>query len=282
MKLIDLVHRQTPPAPWSEGEKIPWNDPAFSERMLAEHLSQAHDAASRRFEKIDEHVRWIHGELLSGRATRVLDLGCGPGLYTSRLARLGHECVGIDFAPAPIRHAAEAATRDGLPCTYHLGDLRTADYGAGFGLAMLVFGEFCVFRPSDAEGILAKAFDALAPGGLLLLEPHTCAAVRRMGERGASWQAKPRGLFSDRPHLFLAESFWGEATQTATSRCYVIDAAGGEVSRSVSTVQAYREEQYRAMLTGRGFESVRFFPSLTGVEDPSQQDYFALVACRPA
>ena len=63
------------------------------------------DAASRRFGKIDKHVRWIHAVLLAGRRTRVLDLACGPGLYTSRLARLGHECSGIDFAPAAIAHA---------------------------------------------------------------------------------------------------------------------------------------------------------------------------------
>ncbi len=32
---------------WNEGYKIPWNDPAFSERMLQEHLSQDHELASR-------------------------------------------------------------------------------------------------------------------------------------------------------------------------------------------------------------------------------------------
>lgn len=56
MKLIDIIHRQPNPQPWSEGEKIPWNDPAFSKRMLKEHLSQAHDAASRRSETIDAQV----------------------------------------------------------------------------------------------------------------------------------------------------------------------------------------------------------------------------------
>ena len=57
--LLDIVRRQQPPGNWVEGEKIPWNDPDFSERMLAEHLTQAHDAASRRAALIDRHVRWI-------------------------------------------------------------------------------------------------------------------------------------------------------------------------------------------------------------------------------
>ncbi|MCA9368642.1 class I SAM-dependent methyltransferase, partial [Candidatus Kaiserbacteria bacterium] len=60
MQLIDIVRRTDAPRPWAEGEKIPWDDPAFSRRMLQEHLSQEHDAASRRFAVIDQHVAWIH------------------------------------------------------------------------------------------------------------------------------------------------------------------------------------------------------------------------------
>jgi len=278
---MDVVYRSSPPGPWAEGEKIPWNDAAFSERMLAEHLSQAHDAASRRWAKIDQHVRWIHGELLGGRRTRILDLGCGPGLYTSRLAALGHECVGIDFAPAPISYAAEQAEREHLQCTYVHADIRKADYGAGFGLVMLIFGELCVFHPDDAKLILAKAHAALEAGGLILLEPHTFQAVRKMGSRAPSWQGKRTGLFCDRPHLYLAESFWDEASRTATTRCYVIEAETGEVTRHASTARAYTDEQYRDLLAERGFEDIRFFPSLTGAEDESQGDYLAIAARKP-
>ena len=56
MKLSDIVNRRIESVPWTEGEKIPWNAPEFSRRMLLEHLSQKHDAASRRFEIIDRHV----------------------------------------------------------------------------------------------------------------------------------------------------------------------------------------------------------------------------------
>ena len=79
MKLLDVIHRPVTPGPWTEGDNIPWDDPAFSQRMLKEHLSQAHDKASRRIDKVNLHVDWIHRRLLAGRATRILDLGCGPG-----------------------------------------------------------------------------------------------------------------------------------------------------------------------------------------------------------
>jgi 2-polyprenyl-3-methyl-5-hydroxy-6-metoxy-1,4-benzoquinol methylase len=127
LKLLDVVRRQSAPKPWAEREKIPWNDRDFSRRMLNERLSQKHDAASRRFEIIDSHVRWIHDRVLKGNPTRILDLGCGPGLYTNRLARLGHQCVGIDFSPASIAYAKGQVEEQSLECTYIQQDIRAAD-----------------------------------------------------------------------------------------------------------------------------------------------------------
>ena len=36
MNLEDLINRKCPPEPWEDGDKIPWYDPGFSERMLKE------------------------------------------------------------------------------------------------------------------------------------------------------------------------------------------------------------------------------------------------------
>ena len=282
MTLLDLVRRSTDPAPWGEGDNIPWHDPGFSERMLEEHLSQAHDMASRRLEGVDEHVRWIRDDLLAGRSGRVLDLGCGPGLYATRLAETGHECVGIDYSPASIAHAASAAKERRLRCTYLLQDIRHGEYGAGFDLVMLIFGEFNVFNPDDAGRILDRAHAALAPGGLLLMEPHIVAAVESMGRRGRSWSSAEAGLFSDRPHLCLTEGNWDPASRTATVRYFVVDAATGAVTRHAQTFQAYTDAEYRAALENRGFRDVTFYSSLGGREgDEPDGEFLAVTARKP-
>ena len=258
MNLLDIVDRKGSPAPWAEGEKIPWNDPGFSARMLREHLSQEHDAASRRFEIVDAHVRWIHEKVLKQKPSRILDLGCGPGLYANRLAVLGHTCVGIDFSPASIAYAREQAGRDGLDVTYIEGDIRTADYGGGHDVAMQIFGEFNVFRRAEARGILEKAHRALVPGGCLLLEPHTFEAVRGIGLQPSSWYSAQTGLFSEEPHLCLQENFWDAESRVAIERYYILDAATGEVTRHSSSMQAYTEREYRALLAECGFLEVEF------------------------
>jgi SAM-dependent methyltransferase len=277
MKLLDIVDRSPEPAPWSEGDNIPWHDPVFSQRMLKEHLSQEHDAASRRFEIVDHHVDWIHHQLLLGRSAKILDLGCGPGLYASRLARLGHDCFGIDYSPASIAHGAEEAERENLRCTYLHQDIRRAEYGTGYDLVMLIFGEFNVFRPAEAASILQKAHQALAGNGFLLLEPHTFSVIERLGGRRPFWYSARSELFSDSPHLYLEESFWDASSSTTTIRYYIVDAATGNVTRYAQSLQAYTDQQYHSVLLQNGFEAITRYPSLTGKQDPTQGDFFALV-----
>jgi len=279
MQLADIVTRTPDPEPWSEGDKIPWNDPDFSERMLREHLSQSHDLASRRLEVIEAHVAWIHERVLERQPARILDLGCGPGLYASRLATLGHRCVGIDFSPASIRYATEHAPQEGLECTYVHEDIRQADFGTGFDLVMFLFGELNVFRPADAGTILAKANGALVPGGTLLLEPHRFDVVEKIGTQAPSWHTAEAGLFSEQPHLWLQENFWNPTTRTATTRFFIIDAATGKVHQLTQTMQAYTDQEYGQMLEQAGFTAVEFLPSFGPSED-QHRDNLMLIEAR--
>jgi SAM-dependent methyltransferase len=272
------VERVPYPEPWEEGDKIPWNEPEFSARMLREHLSQEHDKASRRIATIERQVSWIHNNILKGVSSRILDLGCGPGLYTSQLAQLGHTCFGIDFSPASINYAQNTATDKSLDCTYALADIRSADYGEGFNLIMLIFGEFNVFRLEDARKILKKARKALHPDGILLLEPHTFEAVKHKGEAGTSWYSKSSGLFSNKPHILLTEAIWNSEEAVAITRHYVIDTLNGEVTRHVENMKAYTNDDYYKLLESCGYTDISFHPSLTGLSSESSAGLLAITA----
>lgn len=268
MNLTDLIHRSLSPVPWREGEKIPWHDPSFSRRMLREHLSQKHDAASRRASKIKKHIQWIQASVLAQTPARILDLGCGPGLYAAELAARGHAVHGIDFSPAAIEYAVNHAPPG---CTYTLGDIRTTEFGADYDLVLFIFGEFNVFKPEDAALILRKAHAALRPGGRLLLEVSTFDSIYDTGNQPALWYTSPGGLFAEGPHLCLMESFWDDAARAATERYFIVNPDTGEVTGYASSSQAYEEADYRQALRAAGFVHIQFFPSLTG-RNPNPPD----------
>jgi SAM-dependent methyltransferase len=277
--ILDIVERQPEPAPWSEGDNIPWDDPGFSERMLAEHLSQEHDLASRRSETIDRHVAWIFSEVLKSRPARLLDLACGPGLYTIRLARLGCECVGIDFSPASIRHAADIAADEArLSCTYRQADVRDGLFGEGFDLAMMIYGQFNVFPRSRGLEILKKAHEGLRPGGALLLEFQSREQIQREAERGPSWYSTRSGLFSATPHLVLEETSWHEEAGASTRRFWVIDGQTGIVSSHALSNEAYTEQELVDAVRSAGFQDVERFSSLGGKAVAGKEDLPVVVA----
>ena len=278
--LMDIVRRPAM-VPWANGG-IPWQDPEFSERILREHLSQEHDQASRRSEVIDAHVDWMDQVLLGGRPGRVLDLGCGPGLYTSRLAGRGHDCVGIDFSPASVRHAREQADKQGHRCAYRCEDITRADYGGGFDLVMLLSGELNVFRPEAAKSTLGKANAALADSGQLLLEVDTAASARAVGTRAPFWYTAERGVFSTAPHVLLQEHGWHAQTRTATIRYLVVDAEAGDVTMFSETRRMYTDGEYLSILADAGFGDVEMHPVLPGTPGGAGQRFVAIVARKAA
>ena len=54
-----IYRRPDTPAAWQAGGNLPWNDPAFSERMLREHLDESHSAASRTAAERAAQIAWL-------------------------------------------------------------------------------------------------------------------------------------------------------------------------------------------------------------------------------
>lgn len=277
LNLMDIILRNQQPEPWEEVSKIPWDEPEFSARMLREHLTQDHDAASRRAAVIDDQVAWIHQTLLKGKASNILDLGCGPGLYCLGLAGQGHDCTGIDFGPASVDYARSTARSQDLNIDFVLGDLRSTDFGEGRDLIMLIFGEFNTFQRSDALDILNRSRDALAPDGRLIVEAHTLESIREKSQSPRTWASVEYGLFSDQPYLRLDDAYWHENTKTSVERHYVVDASSGEVNLYGTTMQAYSQDEYVELLREAGYSSIEWRSDWPNVHEGE----LALVVARP-
>lgn len=237
---------------WHGAYKIPWDDPDFSRRMLAEHLSQNHDMASRRTEWIDKQVAWIHERLLGGQPSSILDLGCGPGFYSHRLAARGHRCHGIDFGPASIEYARQH-NPVGSQCTFILGDIRHAAFGGPCDLVMMLFGEFNVFAPTEASAILRKVRASLQPEGCLILETQTREAIERAGHSESSEQQCESGLFSDQPYRCRTESRWLPDEEVTVQTFSVTEIAKGQTRAFRSTTRAWSDDDVADLLSEAGF-----------------------------
>ena len=96
-------NRRPPPFSAYTAEEL-WTDPHIAEQMLSFHLDPDRDLASRNHDFIQESIRWLNERFDLATGKRVLDLGCGPGLYANGLAALGVSVTGVDFSANSIRH----------------------------------------------------------------------------------------------------------------------------------------------------------------------------------
>ncbi len=92
---------------------------------------------------------------------RVLDLGCGEGALTARIAAAGAEVAGLDPDPS----MAAAARRRGLRVVE-----RDAHEPFGEGEFDAVFSNAALHWMRDPPRVLSNAFAALRPGGRLVAE----------------------------------------------------------------------------------------------------------------
>lgn len=96
-----------------------------------------------------------------------IDIGCGGGLATEPLARLGAEAVGLDVTEENLAAARRHAEAEGLAIDYRL---MTAEAHAAAGARYdLVVSLEVVEHVPDPDAFLTAAATLVAPGGLIVL-----------------------------------------------------------------------------------------------------------------
>jgi len=178
-----------------------WDNPHISEGMLSAHLEPDNDASSRSHDFIDKSVKWITQIAAPEKYKNLLDLGCGPGLYTQRFHNAGYTVTGIDFSERSIRYAEVETTLNKADIKYHYMNYLTIDYEEQFDVITLIYCDYAALSISDRDLLLNKVHKALKPGGKFIFDVFT--HKMRLPESHSWYYSDSEGFFNDKPHLCL-------------------------------------------------------------------------------
>jgi SAM-dependent methyltransferase len=271
-----LIVLQQKPEPFTPGEPLFWDDPYISSQMLKVHLDPEVDLASRRPAIIDATVEWIVNEVELQEGDAVLDLGCGPGLYTSRLAERGMLVTGVDYSRRSIAYAREYAEEHGLDITYRCENYLDLADDDQYDLVMLIFGDYCPLNPNQRKTLLANVHRALKPGGRFVLDVSTRPLRLKHGVKNR-WYAEDSGFWRPGPHLVLETGFDYPEQLIYLNQMIVIE-ADGKMAVYRNWFQDYTPEKIEAELTTGGFKVVGLWGDLMGTPWSENSEWIGVVA----
>jgi 2-polyprenyl-6-hydroxyphenyl methylase/3-demethylubiquinone-9 3-methyltransferase len=124
---------------------------------------------------VDQHWRCDECGRTPLDGKSALDVGCGGGLLTEPLARLGAEVTGIDAAPEVVAVARDHAAAMGLEIAYRVGDLQELE-----GRFDLVTCMEVVEHVADPAAFIRALARRLAAGGLLILSTPNATAWAKL------------------------------------------------------------------------------------------------------
>lgn len=209
---------------------------------------------------LDAYVR-MAGEF---GARRVLDIGCGTGVFALLLARRGIEVVGVDPARASIDVARGKPGAERVRWIH--GDATTLPPLRVDLATMTANVAQAIADPQAWQETLRGAHAALRPGGHLVFETRDPA-----GRAWEEWSRAASYGVTDVPGVGAVES-WVELTDVSgplvTFRWTYVFAADGQVLTSDSTLRFRERQEVEAELAAQGYEveDVRDAPDRPGRE----------------
>lgn len=280
-KLFQVFEQHKAPALFenSKTQADFWDNEHISGMMLMAHLNPNWDAASRKPETIDATCSWLQTTLRYQPGQRLLDLGCGPGLYASRFYAQGLAVTGIDYSKRSLAYAKEQAEKQKQDIEYRYMNYLEMDYDSAFDLAALIYCDFGVLSEVHRSLLLNKIHRALKPGGHFVFDVWSPENTELTAVYKNWFIHEKQGFWKPTPHLELVNKQY-DADHLVSLKQHLIVEDGTTVSVYNLWEQCYTAESITALLNQHGFNVVSITSDLTGTAYVKASKSIGIVAIK--
>jgi SAM-dependent methyltransferase len=276
-KMLNEINSRPEPFEFYTAKEL-WTDEHTSKKMLEYHLNEAVDMASRRHEFIDRSAAWIVSRFDVGEGFAVADFGCGPGLYTSRLAESGAAVTGIDFSERSISYAKNAAASEGLEIEYVCQDYLTFETEKRFDLITMIMCDFCALSPVQRRGLLEQFHSLLRSDGSVLLDVYSLNVFDQKEELATYELNQLDGFWSSDPYYGFLNSFKYAEEKVFLDKYTIVEES--RIRTVYNWIQCFSPASLETELIDSGFEIEALHSDVAGAEFSGESPEFAVVGIR--
>jgi SAM-dependent methyltransferase len=274
---LEKINARPEPFQYYTADEL-WTDEHTSRQMLSFHLNGAIDVSSRNAKFINRSVQWIASEFNLGSDFKIADFGCGPGLYTTPLAKRGADVAGIDFSERSIAYAREVAAREKLRISYVKQNYLEFETGDRFDLVLMIMCDFCALSPGQRKGVLNKFHRILKPGGSVLLDVYSLSAFEQKQEHAIYELNQLNGFWSPDKYYGFLNTYKYDEEKVSLDKYTII-----ELNRTRTVynwLQYFAPEDLEQAFMQTGFSVKGFYADVAGTQYDRKSGEFAVIANR--
>jgi len=253
-----------------------WTDNHTSKKMLEYHLNDSVEFSSRNKQFIDRSVEWIASHFGVNANTSTADFGCGPGLYTIRLAEKKADVTGIDFSKRSIQYAKDEAARKGLTINYVNQNYLEFETDKRFDLITMIYCDYCALSPDQRKKMLNKFFKFLKPEGSVLLDVYSLNAFNQREEVSTYGLNLQNGFWSPEDYYGFLNTFKYEEEKVILDKHTVIEKTRTRVV--YNWLQYFSRESLQKEFEENGFKVEAFYSDVAGTPFNTESLEMAIVA----
>lgn len=266
-KLFRLLNK---PVLWQRSAEPFWDDEHISKGMLEAHLNPDWDAASRKHSYIDLSAKWLSGFIPANG--KILDLGCGPGLYTKRFSDMGFDVTGIDYSKRSIAYAKSQDTKT----EYLYKNYLEIDFTDIFNAVTLIYCDYAALTPDERQTLVQKVYKALKPGGLFIFDVFSENQFINNKANRTSWTlCKNGGFWSAEPHICLEATYLYENNTVAVDQNVVVRNDG--IKEYLTWDTAYTVPKLTDEVSSLGFGVKSVFDDVCGSPYTGEADTICFI-----
>lgn len=253
-----------------------WANEHTSKQMLEYHLNEAIDVSSRNKSFIERSAEWIFSHFGVSEKTTIADFGCGPGLYTTRLAERGATVTGIDFSENSLKYAKQVAEQKGLKVNYVHTNYLNFETIHRFDLITMIMCDFCALSPEQRKTMLSKFSSLLKPGGSVLLDVYSLNSFNQKEESATYELNQLNGFWSPDDYYCFVNTFKYEKEKVTLYKYTIIEESQTRIV--YNWLQHFSKESLRKEFENNGLEIEGFYSNVGGGAFDPDSSEFALVA----
>lgn len=190
----------------------------------------------------------------------VLDLGCGTGSVTERLAAAGYDMIGVDLSEEMLQIAMEKRMESGHDILYLLQDMREFElYGTVRAVVSICDSMNYILEEEDLKQVFSLVNNYLDPGGIFIFDLNTVYKYQEiLGEQT---------IAEDREECsFIWDNFYDEEEMINEYDLTVFVQEEGDLFRRYCEThyqRAYSSETVRALIEKAGMEVLAIYDAFT-------------------